>query len=100
MNHKDNLEFLEDVIPKTTPYKQIKEKTAATRAKLSNGTKTGAEGEDASLPNGKKQKSLVNGTLNGFATSSKVLKPEDIVNPEVEEEPRPVAHDGDVQMTG
>ncbi|TID00318.1 putative transcription factor C16C4.22 [Colletotrichum higginsianum] len=32
VNHHDNLEFLEDVIPKTVPYKQIKDQAAASRA--------------------------------------------------------------------
>ncbi|KAK3938791.1 hypothetical protein QBC46DRAFT_389403 [Diplogelasinospora grovesii] len=62
--HHDNLEFLEDVIPKTTPYKAIKVQAAATRAKLT-GQKTAAaapttgpsketDERDAALPNGKK----------------------------------------------
>ncbi|KAI0109853.1 histone-fold-containing protein [Daldinia grandis] len=38
VSHHDNLEFLEDVIPKTAPYKQIKAQAAATRNQLSNGT--------------------------------------------------------------
>ncbi|GJC79091.1 putative transcription factor C16C4.22 [Colletotrichum liriopes] len=32
VNHHDSLEFLEDVIPKTVPYKQIKDQAAAARA--------------------------------------------------------------------
>ncbi|KDN69655.1 putative histone-like transcription factor and archaeal histone [Colletotrichum sublineola] len=32
VNHHDNLEFLEDIIPKTVPYKQIKDQAAAARA--------------------------------------------------------------------
>ncbi|KAI1457468.1 histone-fold-containing protein [Annulohypoxylon moriforme] len=32
---KENLEFLEDVVPKTVPYKRIKAEAAATRAQLS-----------------------------------------------------------------
>ncbi|KAI1470493.1 histone-fold-containing protein [Daldinia caldariorum] len=38
VSHHDNLEFLEDVIPKTTPYKQIKAQAAATRNQLTSGT--------------------------------------------------------------
>ncbi|KAF3061374.1 putative transcription factor C16C4.22 [Daldinia childiae] len=38
VSHQDNLEFLEDVIPKTAPYKQIKAQAAATRNQLSSGT--------------------------------------------------------------
>lgn len=37
VSHQDNLEFLEDVIPKTAPYKQIKAQAAATRNQLSSG---------------------------------------------------------------
>ncbi|KAK2040127.1 histone-like transcription factor and archaeal histone [Colletotrichum somersetense] len=32
VNHHDNLEFLEDIIPKTVPYKQIKDQAATARA--------------------------------------------------------------------
>ncbi|KAI1759437.1 hypothetical protein GGR53DRAFT_471348 [Hypoxylon sp. FL1150] len=35
--HTDNLEFLEDVIPKTAPYKQIKAAAARTRAQFGGG---------------------------------------------------------------
>ncbi|RWA03511.1 hypothetical protein EKO27_g11594, partial [Xylaria grammica] len=34
VSHQDNLQFLEDIIPKTVPYKQIKAHAAATRANL------------------------------------------------------------------
>ncbi|KAI1734031.1 hypothetical protein F4680DRAFT_439816 [Xylaria scruposa] len=37
VSHHDNLQFLEDIIPKTVPYKQIKAHAAATRANLSGG---------------------------------------------------------------
>ncbi|KAI4865425.1 histone-fold-containing protein [Hypoxylon rubiginosum] len=37
VSHTDNLEFLEDIIPKTAPYKQIKAQAARTRAQLGNG---------------------------------------------------------------
>ncbi|KAI1804217.1 histone-fold-containing protein [Daldinia bambusicola] len=37
VSHHDNLEFLEDVIPKTAPYKQIKAQAAATRNQLTSG---------------------------------------------------------------
>ncbi|KAI2619921.1 histone-fold-containing protein [Hypoxylon sp. NC1633] len=38
VSHQDNLEFLEDVVPKTVPYKQIKASAAAMRAQLTHGT--------------------------------------------------------------
>lgn len=94
---QDNLEFLEDVIPKTAPYKAIKAQAAAARAQL-NGEK---QAENGQLPNGKKQKSIVNGNgnLNGFAP--KVLTEED-PNAQLELEMRQAAqaNEGDVNMTG
>lgn len=42
--HADNLEFLEDVIPKTTPYRQIKGQAARTRANF--GLSGGVPGND------------------------------------------------------
>lgn len=41
VSHQDNLQFLEDIIPKTVSYKQIKAHAAATRASLSGGAKAG-----------------------------------------------------------
>lgn len=35
ITHQDNLEFLDDTIPKTQPYREVKQKAAETRAKLS-----------------------------------------------------------------
>ncbi|KAI1168211.1 hypothetical protein F5B18DRAFT_269770 [Nemania serpens] len=55
VSHQDNLQFLEDIVPKTVPYKQIKAHAAATRAKLGGGpggagaktkTKTGTADDD------------------------------------------------------
>ncbi|KAK3391044.1 histone-fold-containing protein [Podospora didyma] len=93
--HKDNLEFLEDVIPKTASYKLVKEKAAVTRAKLKGdkaamaaskaavgggGGEGNAGGRDApEMPNGKKHKSsggssILNGggggTINGSGSGS------------------------------
>lgn len=53
----DNLEFLEDVVPKTHTYKSIRQKAQETRAKLN--SELGLE--DKPLSNGKKQKLQVNG---------------------------------------
>ena len=35
--HQDNLEFLVDVVPRTVPFKQVKEKKAPTNSKAANG---------------------------------------------------------------
>ncbi|KAI1815801.1 hypothetical protein GGS20DRAFT_541419, partial [Poronia punctata] len=64
VSHQDNLQFLEDIVPKTVPYKQIKAQAAATRANLSGGTdKIGAGNGSAQTtastsnqPNGNKKK--------------------------------------------
>ncbi|KAK0620392.1 histone-fold-containing protein [Immersiella caudata] len=110
VSHHDNLEFLEDVIPKTTTYKQVKNQAAATRAKLK-GEKTaeapdGRE-DDVEQPNGKKQKSIMNGTgtgsssTNGFSRAQ-VLSDED-PSSQLELEMRQAQRapgDGDVDMTG
>ncbi|KAI1361769.1 hypothetical protein F5Y08DRAFT_313777, partial [Xylaria arbuscula] len=67
VSHQDNLQFLEDIIPKTVPYKQIKAHAAATRANLNGGANkpdesgtAGAHEDSRPTPsrqtNGKKQK--------------------------------------------
>ncbi|KAI0466821.1 histone-fold-containing protein [Xylaria cf. heliscus] len=75
VSHQDNLQFLEDIIPKTVPYKQIKAHAAATRANLSGGagkattsssSAVGGGAEDVHptpprQPNGKKQKAARGG---------------------------------------
>lgn len=100
ITHKDNLEFLDDTIPKTQPYRDVKQKAAETRAKLT-GTKAPtadtAEGSGSQLPaaedaqtNGsaKKQKTL----SNGFGLHDAAKKPV----PSVES----TGNSGDVEMTG
>lgn len=44
VSHKDNLEFLSDMVPKTVPYKQIKSQAAATRAKVTGDGSASASG--------------------------------------------------------
>ncbi|KAL1879752.1 hypothetical protein Daus18300_001589 [Diaporthe australafricana] len=86
---KDNLEFLDDTIPKTQPYKEIKHKAAETRAKLQGGKTAGEQADEAGQPNGKKQKSI-----NGFGVH-------DVVKGAGDEEQAPVGPaDADVHMTG
>lgn len=86
---KDNLEFLDDTIPKTQPYKEIKHKAAETRAKLQGGKPAGDHADEAGQPNGKKQKSI-----NGFGVHDVVKRLED------EEQAPAGTGDGDVHMTG
>lgn len=107
--HHDNLEFLEDVIPKTTPYSKVKDQAAATRAKLKGEKKAGAAAGDAGeeppagQPNGKKHKT--NGHANGVvavaAAAPKILADDD-PSAQLEMEMRQAerGQDGDVDMTG
>ncbi|ROW05478.1 hypothetical protein VSDG_00035 [Cytospora chrysosperma] len=87
---KDNLEFLDDTIPKTQPYKEVKQKAAETRAKLQGGKSAGEQGDEApGQPNGKRQKSI-----NGFGVHDVVKKSDEGLGAAVD------SADGDVQMTG
>jgi DNA polymerase epsilon subunit 4 len=58
---QDNLEFLVDIVPRTVPYKQVKEKKAPQGINATNG--------ESSIENGQTtidgKKTLINGT-NGF----------------------------------
>ncbi|KAF0322206.1 histone-like transcription factor and archaeal histone [Colletotrichum asianum] len=89
VNHHDNLEFLEDVIPKTIPYKKIKDQTAISRA---NPRKADSEPKKRqSTTNG------VNGTAAGPAAAAAAMQDDD-PNAQLEAEARQA--DGDVDMTG
>lgn len=107
ITHQDNLEFLDDTIPKTQPYREVKQKAAETRAKLTGGVKpttaaAAAAAGDGQLEdsaaaahhhhqtNGKKQKTL----SNGFGVHD-VVK-----NPESPAAQHGAGGDDDVQMTG
>lgn len=92
--HHDNLEFLEDVVPKTVPYKNIKAKAKATQARLQ-GDNTNQKLEFP-LANGV-GKPLVNG--NSIAHHDR----QDDPNSQLELEFRQASganRDGDVAMTG
>ncbi|KAK1750968.1 histone-fold-containing protein [Echria macrotheca] len=111
--HHDNLEFLEDVVPKTTTYKQVKAQAAATRAKLK-GEKAAGEGtadQVGQLSNGKKKGGSVNGSgaagsssapTNGFSRGRLLV--DDDPSSQLELEMRQAQSqgdgDGDVDMTG
>ncbi|KAI1820819.1 hypothetical protein F4861DRAFT_36925 [Xylaria intraflava] len=113
VSHQDNLEFLEDIIPKTVSYRQIKANAAATRANLSGGTKSGGSGgafDDsrpaASQPNGKKHKGRgsMNGSIAGFvgANLARIVSDDDVpmgASDQLQEEGgQPSREDGDVVM--
>lgn len=81
---------MDDTIPKTQPYKEVKQKATETRAKLQGGKSAGEQGEQAAgQPNGKRQKSI-----NGFGVHDVVKKGDE------GEEAAVDSADGDVQMTG
>lgn len=89
---------MDDTIPKTVPYKEVKEKAAETRAKLTGGKTAAGQPHEAAQTNGKKQKTL----SNGFGVHDVMKKSEST-------EPGPTAdagpslsldEDEDVQMTG
>jgi len=61
VSHLDNLEFLVDVVPKTVPYKEVKEKKTPTGSGKINGESSVEPGQ--TTLDGKKP--IVNGT-NGF----------------------------------
>jgi hypothetical protein len=105
--HHDNLEFLEDTIPKTAPYKAVKEQAAATRAKLQGKKTEGAEaevGEAAGQPNGKKAKTNGSAKVNGNTTGARFVVDEEDPNAQLEMEIRQRGKgdgaDEDVDMTG
>ncbi|KXX83387.1 DNA polymerase epsilon subunit C [Madurella mycetomatis] len=113
VTHQDNLEFLEDIIPKTSSYKDVKGKAAAARARLK-GEKSGVAGEDDrptdGMPNGKKAKSIMNGggsspSTNGFSRSRVLSSDGGDANAQLEAEMlqaqrSQAGQDGDVDMTG
>ncbi|KAL2173809.1 histone-fold-containing protein [Thermothelomyces heterothallicus CBS 202.75] len=110
--HKDNLEFLEDVIPKTASYKEVKSKAAAARARINGETPAATASAETDrptdgLPNGKRSKSTINGsapsaTANGASRgrvqSSDAADPSDQLETEMRQAQQ--HHDGDVDMTG
>lgn len=106
VHHQDNLEFLDDTIPKTVPYKEIKQKAAETRAKLTGAnattitsepttTEEAAAAAAAAQTNGKKQKTLTNGA--GGLGLQDVVKASS--NGEAPVTPAVAVEDDDVQMT-
>lgn len=102
MLHHDNLEFLEDVVPKTTSYSKVKDQAAATRAKLQGEKKAGAgvvgEAAAGGLPNGKKPKT--NGHANGVPAQKMLADDDPSAQLEMEMRQAQRSQDEDVDMTG
>ncbi|WZH41515.1 histone-fold-containing protein [Fusarium acuminatum] len=98
ISHHDNLEFLEDVVPKTIPYKNIKASAKATQARLRGDNNN--QNIESAMANGA-NKSLVNG--NSMGASAHLNDVQDDPNSQLEMESRQAVganRDGDVAMTG
>ncbi|GKU03499.1 histone transcription factor and archaeal histone family protein [Fusarium langsethiae] len=99
VSHHDNLEFLEDVVPKTVPYKHIKAAAKATQARLQ-GDNSGNQTINFPVANGAK-KPHVNGSSMG--ASAHLNDGQNDPNTQLELEVRQASganRDGDVSMTG
>ncbi|KAI0888731.1 histone-fold-containing protein [Annulohypoxylon maeteangense] len=124
---KENLEFLEDVVPKTVPFKRIKAEAAATRAQLSsnasavdrpgetqretaNGSGSGGGGGAGGSSSKKHRPSTSRSSLNGSfvgASGARIVSededtevdPADQLRNEMREASRG-GRDEDVDMTG
>ncbi|KAI1265714.1 histone-fold-containing protein [Xylariaceae sp. FL1019] len=108
VSHQDNLQFLEDMVPKTVPYKQIKAHAAATRANLTGGAKTtdgvaiaSLEDPQPAKQSGRKQKS--NGRANGGSAGlasfvGRVVSEDEDPSDQLRNEMRQAS--GDVHMSG
>ncbi|KAH6895255.1 histone-fold-containing protein [Thelonectria olida] len=96
VSHQDNLEFLEDVVPKTVPYKKIKAFAAATRAAHGSGN---VADDQTPTANGTTKKSIVNGN-SPFSAPAREGNRKDDPNAQLELEMRQANGDGDVTMGG
>lgn len=105
VSHQDNLEFLEDIVPKTVPFKKIKASALATQAKLRGDKMTSEDGLqstlDASTTNGTAAPAATNGDGSTFSVPLR-MDDRDDPNDQLELEMRQAAqpHDGDVEMRG
>ncbi|KAI1081571.1 hypothetical protein F5B20DRAFT_534443 [Whalleya microplaca] len=108
ISHDGNMEFLEDVVPKTVPYKQIKAQAAAMRAQLSGGVADRPEEQPAvAVPNGKKHKSSTSrSSLNRSfvgASGARIVSEDDGLadpNDQLQNEMRQARGEEDVDMSG
>lgn len=110
MSHHDHLEFLEDVIPKTVPYKKIKATANATQARLRgenvaedrpHTAQSQTNGSGATIVNG--ERSVASTFSVPLARTSNSAATEEDPSEQLELEMRQAqgsARDTDVQMTG
>ncbi|RDA86790.1 hypothetical protein CP532_6355 [Ophiocordyceps camponoti-leonardi (nom. inval.)] len=100
-NH-DNLEFLQDLIPKTTPYGKVKAKARETQARLRGDKSSGRSTKAAPITNGTGAV-IVNGDDGPFTVRRR--SDDDRSIEPAEQMPHETArllpfHDGDVPMSG
>lgn len=99
--HQDNLEFLEDIVPRTVQYKKIKDSVFATQAKL-RGDK--AATEEAPAPTNGTPAATTNGEGSTFSVPLRVdARGDEDPNEQLELEMRQASQteaDGDVEMRG
>ena len=106
---QDNLEFLEDVVPKTVPYKTIKnaknanpKPAAAERPVTANGTAnpTAAVQESPSIVNGDAAFAVRPPTRDRIVVPEETQDPSEQLELEMRQARGTGGHDDDVQMTG
>lgn len=93
MSNLEHLEFLQDVVPKTAPYKRIKDQAADTRSKL----RVDKFAEDGGTANGARKPPLANGSSVNGVMNSRDDQSED-PNDQLEMEMRQAEQDQDVDM--
>ncbi|KAK1721002.1 histone-like transcription factor and archaeal histone [Colletotrichum lupini] len=108
VNHHDNLEFLEDVIPKTVPYKQIKDSAAAARLNPRKADQEPKKRQSTLKTKGANAGASSSGNSNGVngTAAAAALDPvaavihSDDPSAQLVAEARRAAGDEDVDMTG
>ncbi|KAK1521993.1 histone-like transcription factor and archaeal histone [Colletotrichum costaricense] len=108
VNHHDNLEFLEDVIPKTVPYKQIKDSAAAARLNPRKADQEPKKRQSTLKTKGANAGAFSSGNSNGVngTAAAAALDPvtavihSDDPSAQLVAEARRAAGDEDVDMTG
>ncbi|KAL2754370.1 hypothetical protein ACRALDRAFT_2043370 [Sodiomyces alcalophilus JCM 7366] len=101
--HNDNLEFLEDVIPKTVPYKKIKNQAAATRARVQGDSVDGAAGTLAATTGAKSRPSPLTAAVTTNGVNGHASPAADEPGAPLETRPMQASDadgDGDVGMSG
>lgn len=105
VSHQDSLEFLEDTVPKTVPFKKALAVASATQARMRGENISADDGlqstQDAATTNGNST-TLVNGDASTFSVPLRIDDKHDDPNDQLEQEMRQAAgpNDHDVSMSG